>query len=196
MVQSLLDTKENFSVSIVVGDQFNFNFTNCDTNYSNLPRRISPSQRRRNQQRKFKFEQEKTEMRVDTGELISKSNNETQTEELQTIGVSTNTDEIVVEKLEDVLNIDSNGTIHPSHGDALIEVVMSHDFKTWDDIENHLNNKLKMKVRGRPWIANNGRMYKTIGFRTSNEEYEKWRIETFNWQDAGVRKVSSSKLYR
>ena len=133
MVHCLLNMKENFSVSIAVGDQFNFNFTNCDTNHSNLSRRISPSQRRRNQQRKFKFEQEKINMEIlreDSGELISKSDVETQTEEAQTIEVSTNTDEETVEKLEDVLNVDSNGTIHPSHGEALVEVVMSHDSKT------------------------------------------------------------------
>ena len=194
MVHSLLDLKENFSLSIVIGDRINFNFSNFDMDNSKLPRRISPSQRKRNYQRKIKYEQERIDKTHDV--LTSKSDCETQTEEVETVEVGCNTDEVTVEKLEDVLKVDSNGTIHPSDGEVIVEVVMSHDFKTWEEIEHHFNDRLKMEVRGRPWIANNGRMYKTIGFRTSNEDYEKWRMVTFNWQDSGIRKVSSSKLYK
>ena len=74
--------------------------------------------------------------------------------------------------------------INPCKGEVLAKVIMSHE------VEHHIINKLKLTLRGRLRIANNGRMYKTIGFRTSAEDYEKWRVYTFSWQDSGVRKVS------
>ena len=147
---------------------------------SEMPRRLSPRQRKRN------LQQEKRENMeiVDQLESKTKCDFEMQTENINTIEVGINTEEVELEKLEDVSNVDANGTVNPYKGEVLAEVIMSNE------VEHHIINKLKLTLRWRLWIANNGRMYKTIGFRTSAEDYEKWRLYTFSWQDSGVRKVS------
>ena len=43
------------------------------------------------------------------------------------------------------MNKDSIETIHTSNAEVLVEVIVYHDFNSWADIENHINNKLKMK---------------------------------------------------
>ena len=68
---------------------------------------------------------------------------ESQTDESETIEFGINIDEVKVENIEDVLNEDSNGTIHTNHDKVYVEVIMSHDFKSWGDIKHHINNKLK-----------------------------------------------------
>ena len=113
------------------------------------------------------------------------------------IEVGVNTEVVTVDKYEDALNMDKNGNINPTCDDeVLIEMSVSHDVKTWEDISHIVKEKLKMIIRGRPWIANNGRLYKTIGFRTAEADYERWKLNTFNWQDSGVRRVTTSRLYR
>ena len=99
---------------------------------------------------------------VDQLESKTKCDLEMHTENINTIEVGINTEEVELEKLEDVLNVDANGTINPCKGEVLAKVIMSHE------VEHHIINKLKLTLRGRLWIANNGRMYKTIGFRTYN----------------------------
>ena len=115
---------------------------------------------------------------------------------MHTLEKGINTEEIPPEKLENALRIDGNGVISPGKGEVLVELSISHDLKTWEDILQVIETKLKMIVSGKPWLANSGRLYKTIGFRTPETDYEQWRAQTFNWQDSGVRKVSSSRLYR
>ena len=80
--------------------------------------------------------------------------------------------------------------------ETIIEMKMSHNFKTWDAIEAHISGTLGLSLRGKPWIANNGRQYITIGFRTSRNDFEQWKINTFNWQDSGIQAVSTSRLNR
>ena len=115
---------------------------------------------------------------------------------VEKVDIALNTEVVKVQKLEDALNIDKNGNINPDDGEVLIEMSVSHDIKTWENIINVVEDKLNMIVLGNPWIANNGRLYKTIGFRTLEIDYEKWRMKTLNWQDSGVRKVTTSRLYR
>ena len=103
---------------------------------------------------------------VDQLESKTKCDFEMQTENINTIEVGIITEEVELEKFEDELNVDANGTINPCKGEVLAKVIMSHEFA------HHIINKLKLTRRGRLWIANNGRMYKTIGFRTSAEDYE------------------------
>ena len=117
-------------------------------------------------------------------------------EKVHSMDKGTMTEDVTTVKLEDVLEVDGNGIINPGKGEVLIELSISHKLKTWDDILQVIKGKLKMTVCGKPWLANSGRLYKTIGFRTQDSDFERWRAETFNWQDSGVRKVSSSRLYR
>ena len=37
--------------------------------------------------------------------------------------------------VETELDIDNNGAIHPRKGEALVEMCVSHDVKSWDEIE-------------------------------------------------------------
>ena len=71
-----------------------------------------------------------------------------------------------------------------------------HTVNNWEDIEHLILDKLKMKLIGKPWISNTGKHYMTIGFRTTRQDYENWKIQTFNWQESGIRAVSSSRMYR
>ena len=73
---------------------------------------------------------------------------------------------------------------------------LSHGIKNWDEIESIISDNLKLTLFGRPWMANNGRQFMTIGFRTKVQDFEDWKIRTFNWQDSGIRAVSLSRLYR
>ena len=117
-------------------------------------------------------------------------------EKVHTLDKETTTEEFTLGKLEDVLKIDRNGNISPGKGEVLVELSISHELKTWEDILEVIKAGLKMNVCGKPWLANSGRLFKTVGFRTQETDFERWRAVTFNWQDSGVRKVSSSRLYR
>jgi len=116
---------------------------------------------------------------------------------VDTSEIGINTINCTVDTFEEVLKVDKNGTIHSfDESEVLVEMRTSHDFKSWTEIERVINTNLKMTLIGRPWIANNGRHFKTVGFRASKTDYERWKLETFNWQESGVRAVSSSSLYK
>ena len=46
--------------------------------------------------------------------------------------------------------MDNNGNISPAEGEVLIEMSVSHDLKTWEDITHVIREKLKMTIFGRP----------------------------------------------
>ena len=94
------------------------------------------------------------------------------------------------------MDIDANGEMRPKYNEAMVEMGISHDVKSWDDLVSIVKNKFAMNVIGQPWIANSGRHFKTVGFRTARTDFEAWRRATFNWQDSGIREVKSSRLYR
>ena len=48
----------------------------------------------------------------------------------------------------------------------------------------------------KPWIASTGNLFKTICLRTGKENFENWKLNTFNWQESGVRTVTFSRLCR
>ena len=112
------------------------------------------------------------------------------------VDAEVNTGSLKVDTLEDELVLDSNGEMRPNFNETMVEISVSHDVKTWEDILNIIDKKLGMRALGRPWIANTGRHFKTIGFRTPKLEYENWRKSTYNWQELGVRAITSSRLYR
>ena len=105
--------KDNFSANIVVGDSFNFSFRNLDVVHTvKFKKRTSRSQRKQNQKQEIKFEKERMELYNNADEFKV---TESQTDESETIEFVINIDEVKVENIEDVLNEDSNGTIHTSH---------------------------------------------------------------------------------
>ena len=123
------------------------------------------------------------------------SDAETQTENVLTKSVGTCTDD-EFERLEVKLELDSNGKINGKENEVILEMKMSHDFNNWEAIEKHVEEKLGMNLIGKPWIANNGRQFITVGFKTLRRNFEEWKIKTFNWQDSGIQAVTSSRLYR
>ena len=105
-------------------------------------------------------------------------------------------DEKVIESLENILEIDKNGQIHPKKNEVIVEMKLNHSIKNWQEIETNISDNLQLSLIGKPWIANNGRLFMTVGFRTKIEDFEKWKIRTLNWQDSGIGAVSFSRLYR
>ena len=72
----------------------------------------------------------------------------------------------------------------------------SSNIKNWQEIEAHISENIQLTLIGKPWISNNGRLFMTVGFRTKMQDFENWKIRTFNWQDSGIGAVSFSRLYR
>ena len=127
--------------------------------------------------------------------LARPTNAETQTDHTETETIGTNTGEDF-DKLEDKLEIDSNGKINVKENEAIIEMKTSHTFNNWEQIDLHIQIKIELTLIWKPWIAKNGRQFMTFGFRTFRRNYEHWKIETFNWQESGLQSVASSSLYR
>ena len=97
---------------------------------------------------------------------------DTQTDNVRTFDIGVNTELGYFDELENTLRLNSDGEIHAEIGEVLVEKQISHKFKNWDEIQNYVSSSLKMRLCGRPWLANNGRLYKTVGFRTLKEDYE------------------------
>ena len=215
MVREMTKSEHCATISVRIGQDFDFSFTNQDFTST---KRLSPSQQNRNKMRKINYEKNKgaASPHFDDGEqimnmkqelktsfsqtdvIVSSANDmETQTEVVTLKDNAVNTEEQEIVKLDSVLNVDDNGTIQARDGsEKLVERRISHNFKTWEEIKHYVEENLGMNLIGRPWLANNGNHYKTVGFRTKAESYEDWKIRTFNWQESGVRAVSSSRLYR
>ena len=119
---------------------------------------------------------------------------ESATDDVDVADVGVNTE---VVNHDCLLEVDVNGMIHPrSENEKLVEMKINHDFKSWEEVESLIRGKLKMTLIGRPWLSNSGKLFKTVGFRTLKDDYERWKMQTFNWQDSGIRAVSFSRLYR
>ena len=205
------------SVSVRIGTDFDFSFSNQEIVSS---RKLSPSQQNRNKIRRVKYQQSKmeghhlaesrSENRQPEGSIkqelvtcfaqtddICTIEDETQTEAVTLKDVAVNTEEEEILKLSDTLDISMNGAIEARNNEEkVIEMRISHNFKTWEDIQLYVKENLGMTLIGRPWLANSGNLFKTVGFRTLLKDYEAWKIRTFNWQESSVRAVSSSRLYR
>ena len=63
-------------------------------------------------------------------------------------------------------------------------------------VERYISKSLKLSLIGKPWIANNGRHFVTVGFKTYTSDYKKWKDDNVNYQDSGVRAVTFSQLYQ
>ena len=107
-----------------------------------------------------------------------------------------NTDEKEIESLENTLDVAKNGQIHPKNNEVIVEIKLNHNIKNWQEIEALVSENLQLSLIGKPWISNNGRLFMTVGFRPKMQDFENWKIRTFNWQDSGIGAVSFSRLYR
>ena len=62
------------------------------------------------------------------------TNNETQTDHHFTDNAASNTDIVEIQSLEDELKVDEKGVISCNEGESLIEMCISHDVKSWEEI--------------------------------------------------------------
>ena len=138
-------------------------------------------------------------------EEVKKVDSETQFDSsFTTRTVETNTDADIdndEETESDHLEINEKGEIHPRKNENILEMRISHNVNNsapghWAEVESYISEQLKFTLIGKPWIANNGNRYMTIGFRTFRKEYENWKLNTFNWQGSNIRAVTFSRLYR
>ena len=216
IVHHLTSLNQYASISVRIGVDFDFSFTNQE---SIATRKLSPSQQQRNRLRRVNYQQSKSacqvlESKLENGqsdvdtkqdlvtnvtptEAIDMKEAESQTDIITVKDAEVNTAEKEIMKLDSVLDVNENGAIEPRNSnEKVMEIRISHDFKTWEEIQLYIKEKVGMTFIGRPWLANNGNHFMTVGFRTSVEDYEAWKIRTFNWQEASMRAVSSSRLYR
>ena len=218
----VIKMEQRATINISIGNNIKFEFCNKDGTMASTKRKVSPSQMKRNQERKLNYDRKKMletadlneneindDVLVDAKDLVkiepgdqnendldkTTSDAETQTENVLTKSVGTCTDD-EFERLEVKLELDSNGKINGKENEVILEMKMSHDFNNWEAIEKHVEEKLGMNLIGKPWIANNGRQFITVGFKTLRRNFEEWKIKTFNWQDSGIQAVTSSRLYR
>ena len=91
---------------------------------------------------------------------------------------------------------DQNREIRPKENETIVEMRIGHDDLDEKKVENYISKSLKFSLIGKPWIANNGRHFVTVGFRTNTSDYEKWRANTANYQDSGLRAVTFSQVYQ
>ena len=137
-----------------------------------------------------------SETQTNPEEVIDKKDIEVQTNCVPVESIGVNTDEKVIDSLENTLEVDKNGQIHPKKNEVIVEMKLNHNIKNWQEIEANISENLKLTLIGKPWISNNGRLFMTVGFRTKMQDFENWKIRTFNWQDSGIGAVSFSRLYR
>ena len=220
ITQQLIKNKQSATINIRVGEDFIYHFSNQESSIIHK-KKFSPSQRKRNEERKQKFEQKRVNdeksdiikvekevdeeqkvsiknsaVQTDLEDIIEKKDYETQTETMQMESIGVNTEEEEINSLEKNLEVDENGVIKARKNEVLVEIKFNPDVKNWEEIKGHISENLKLTLIGNPWIANSGRHYMTIGLRTKIQDYENWKLRTFNWQESGIRAVSSSRLYR
>ena len=167
MTTLVIKTKQKAIINIRIGSDFNFEFNNMEQNVFQPKKRQSPSQAKRNFERKVKFEQQReidnfnvnsienhVEAKTDEikssidgfkEEIIVKVDNaESQTEHFETREMGTNTSREVFDTLEDVLEVDKNGRINVLESEVIIEMKANHSFKNWEQIELHIKENLNL----------------------------------------------------
>ena len=221
MTHQLIKTKQRATIDIRIGNEFKFQFCNQEDEAFVHKKKLSPSQRKRNSLRKSEFDNQKrvektsddeikmendnleeivktkdSETQTNPEEVIDKKDIEVQTNCVPVESIGVNTDEKVIDSLENTLEVDKNGQIHPKKNEVIVEMKLNHNIKNWQEIEANISENLKLTLIGKPWISNNGRLFMTVGFRIRIQDFENWKIRTFNWQDSGIGAVSFSRLYR
>ena len=112
------------------------------------------------------------------------------------IELATQTD--VVDDLHlvrDKLEVNEKGEILIEENEIIIELKFSHDMDTWKQVNQHIREVIKMKMRSKAWLTNTGPHFKIIAFVMDKGEYEKWKFETLNWENI-AKSVKNSRIYR
>ena len=127
-------------------------------------------------------------------EISEKKESENQTEILVT-STGTNTDtKHDNDCSDDKEDFNENKEIRPKEKETILEMRVNHEDLEEKKIEAFISKKFSLI--GKPWIANNSRHFVTVGFKTWTCDYEKWKVNSVNWQDSGIRAVYFSRLYQ
>ena len=197
ITKQLITLNQKAAINIRIGSDFVFSFNNQETS----ERKKSPSQIKRNLERNEIFQntkKEKLERDENTLEKkIETKDSESQTDILTTTGTDTdmkNEQDSNNDKLE--IRKDQSREIGPKKNETNIEMRIGHDDLDETKVETYITKSLKFSLIGKPWIANSGRHFVTVGFKTNTCDYEKWRANTVNYEDLGLRAVMFSQLYQ
>ena len=216
--KQMIDKKQEVVVDIRVGD-FKFSF---DNKKSIQTKHKSPSQLRRNFERQEEFKVKQTKYKIEASEeneeikeILTKpetiqkeswdvetqtntaeiSNQETQTS-LYLEETGTQTDEVDdLHLVRDSLNLNEKGEIMIDKNETIVELKFSHGMDTWNQVNEHIREVLKMKMKSRAWLTNTGPHFKIIAFVMEKCEYERWKYETLNWENI-AKSVKTSRIYR
>ena len=212
IAKQLVSLNQKASINIRLGSDFVFSFNNQEIIND---RKKSPSQIKRNFERNETFKNMKKET-FETKNLEEKSekkDSETQTEILVT-STGTNTDtkhdndcnddkedfnenkEIRQKEKEDKEDVNESKEIRPKEKETILEMRINHEDLDKQKVATFISKHLKFSLIGEPWIANNGRHFATVGFKTWTSDYEKWKENSVNWRDSGIRAVYFSRLYQ
>ena len=106
--------------------------------------------------------------------------------------------EIGQKEKEDKEDVNESKEIRPKEKETILEMRINHEDLDKQKVESFISKRLKFSLIliGEPWIANNGRHFVTVGFKTWTSEYEKWKINSVNWRESGIRAVTFSRLYQ
>ena len=102
---------------------------------------------------------------------------------------------IQTEEIDVKVEVNEKGEVVPELNEKIIELKFAHDMKTWEEVKIHIIKNLKLKILGSPWLANNGRHFKTIGLKVLKPDFERWKIETLDWENI-ARPVSLLRMYK
>ena len=200
ITKQLITLNQKAAINIRIGSDFVFSFNNQETS----ERKKSPSQIKRNLERNEIFQstkKEKLERDENTLEKkIETKDSESQTDILTTTGTDTDKSDMKNEQdsNNDKLDIlkEQSREIRPKKNETILEMKIGHDDLDETKVETYITKSLKFSLIGKPWIANNGRHFVTVGFKTNTSDYEKWKANTVNYQDSGLRAVMFSQLYQ
>ena len=197
ITKQLITLNQKAAINIRIGSDFVFSFNNQETS----ERKKSPNQIKRNLERNEIFQntkKEKLERDENTLEKkIETKDSESQTDILTTTGIDTdmkNEQDSNNDKLE--IRKDQSREIRPKKNETILEMRIGHDDLDETKVETYITKSLKFSLIGKPWIANNGRHFVTVGFKTKTSDYEKWKANTVNYQDSGLRAVMFSQLFQ
>ena len=115
---------------------------------------------------------------------------------MHTEELGTQTDEMDdLHLVKDSLNLNEKGEIIIDKNETIVELKFSHGMESWKQVNEHIREVLKMKMKSKAWLTNSGSHFKTIAFVMDKGEYERWKYETLNWESI-AKSVKTSRIYR
>ena len=205
---------QEISIDIRIGD-FKFVF---DSKQQKHPKSKSPSKEERDLKRQNQYANKFVKQEPQLQTCIAVSNieekeekkcyveNAAQTEnillhdhesqtgtDVKNIETQTIYDDLLLVKRE--LRVDDKGVITAMDHELIVELKFNHDIETWEHIEDHIKNYLKLKMSSKPWLVSSGPHFKIVAFLMEKQEFEYWKAFTLDW-DKIVRTARVSRIYR